>query len=171
MSLLVSFSKKADILSNNKLLIPNMGRNLRGKSLKVNKRAKSNAESNSTPVKVDTSCKRSHNEAAFAEQGGSAIKVKHHQGKQKLVSDRSKTARAEKPRQINVKMNYLLENTSGESTNYDRLENSLTCVTVCFGTPVLPADLFVLSPGYEVPPDLATVPPPFSMRSLRLRCP
>ena len=33
--------------------------------------------------------------------------------------------------------------------------------------PVLPADLFVLSPGYEVPPDLAT----FSMRGLRSRCP
>ena len=26
--------------------------------------------------------------------------------------------------------------------------------------PVLPADLFVPSPGYEVPSDLATVPPP-----------
>ena len=37
--------------------------------------------------------------------------------------------------------------------------------------PVLPADLFVLSPGYEVPPDLATVPPPFSMCSLCLWCP
>ena len=44
-------------------------------------------------------------------------------------------------------------------------------VTVCFGTPVLLADLFVLSPGYKVPPDLATVPPPFSMCGLRLRCP
>ena len=33
-------------------------------------------------------------------------------------------------------------------------------VTVCFGTPVLPADLFVLSPGYEVPLDLATIPRP-----------
>ena len=37
--------------------------------------------------------------------------------------------------------------------------------------PVLPADLFVLSPGYEVPPDLATVPPPLSMRGLRSWCP
>ena len=45
-------------------------------------------------------------------------------------------------------------------------------VTVCFGTPpVLPADLFVLSPGYEVPPDLATVPLPFSMRGLCSRFP
>ena len=33
--------------------------------------------------------------------------------------------------------------------------------------PLLPADLFVLSPGYKVLPDLATVPPPFSMHSLR----
>ena len=30
---------------------------------------------------------------------------------------------------------------------------------------------FVLSPGYKVPPDLATVPLPFSMRGLRLQCP
>ena len=37
--------------------------------------------------------------------------------------------------------------------------------------PVLPADLFVLSPGYKVPQDLATMPPPFSMRGLRLRWP
>ena len=42
---------------------------------------------------------------------------------------------------------------------------------VCFGTPVLLADLFVLSPGYQVPPDLATVPQPFSMRSLHSWCP
>ena len=33
--------------------------------------------------------------------------------------------------------------------------------------PMLPADLFVLSPGYEVQPDLATMPPPFGMRGLR----
>ena len=32
-------------------------------------------------------------------------------------------------------------------------------VTVCFGSPVPPADLSVLSLGYEVWPDLATVPP------------
>ena len=31
-------------------------------------------------------------------------------------------------------------------------------VTVCFGSPVPPADLIALSPGYRVPPDLATVP-------------
>ena len=37
--------------------------------------------------------------------------------------------------------------------------------------PVLPADLFVLSPGYKVLLDLATVPPPFSMRGLCSRCP
>ena len=37
--------------------------------------------------------------------------------------------------------------------------------------PVLLADLFVLSPGYKVPPDLATMPPPFSMRGLHSRCP
>ena len=37
--------------------------------------------------------------------------------------------------------------------------------------PVLPADLFVLSPGYKVLPDLATVSPPFSMCSLRSQCP
>ena len=42
------------------------------------------------------------------------------------------------------------------------------CVLV---PPVLPADLFVLSPGYKVLLVLATVPPPFSMRDLRLRCP
>ena len=36
---------------------------------------------------------------------------------------------------------------------------------------VFPADLFVPSPGYKVLPDLATVPPPFSMRSLHSRCP
>ena len=38
-------------------------------------------------------------------------------------------------------------------------------------TPVLLADLFVLSPGYKVPPDLATMPPPFSMCGLCSRCP
>ena len=37
--------------------------------------------------------------------------------------------------------------------------------------PVLPADLFVLSPGYEVLPDLATVPPPSSMHGLHSRFP
>ena len=37
--------------------------------------------------------------------------------------------------------------------------------------PVLPADLFVQSPGYEVLLDLATVPPPFSMCDLRSWCP
>ena len=42
-------------------------------------------------------------------------------------------------------------------------------VTVCFRTPMLLADLFVLSPGYEVPLDLATVPQPFSMHGLRSR--
>ena len=42
-----------------------------------------------------------------------------------------------------------------------------TCVTVCFGTPVPPADLFVLSPGYGVPPDLVTMPPSPSIYVLR----
>ena len=42
----------------------------------------------------------------------------------------------------------------------------ITCVTVCFGTPVLPADLSTLSPGYWVPLDLATVPTSLRMRSL-----
>ena len=37
--------------------------------------------------------------------------------------------------------------------------------------PMLLADLFVLSPGYKVPPDLATMPLPFSMRGLCLWCP
>ena len=37
--------------------------------------------------------------------------------------------------------------------------------------PMLPADLFVLSPGYKVLLDLATVPPPFSMCGLHSRCP
>ena len=38
-------------------------------------------------------------------------------------------------------------------------------VTVCFGIPVLPADLIALSPGYRVPPDLATIPyAPWHMR-------
>ena len=38
-------------------------------------------------------------------------------------------------------------------------------VTVCFGIPVPPADLIALSPGYRVPPDLATVPyVPWHMR-------
>ena len=36
---------------------------------------------------------------------------------------------------------------------------------------MLPADLFVLSPGYEVPPDLATMPPPFNMCGLHSWCP
>ena len=51
------------------------------------------------------------------------------------------------------------------------LYESHPCVTVCFGTPVLPADLFVLSPGYKVLPDLATVPQLFSMCCLHLWCP
>ena len=37
--------------------------------------------------------------------------------------------------------------------------------------PVLMADLFVLSPGYEVPPDLATMSPPFSKHVLRFAMP
>ena len=39
-------------------------------------------------------------------------------------------------------------------------------VTVCFGTPVLPADLSTLSPGYRVLPDLATMPTSLRMRGL-----
>ena len=34
-------------------------------------------------------------------------------------------------------------------------------------TPVPPADLIALSPGYRVPPDLATVPTPLGIRGLR----
>ena len=37
--------------------------------------------------------------------------------------------------------------------------------------PVLPADLFVPSPGYEVPPDLATVPRPLVYTFCSSRCP
>ena len=44
-------------------------------------------------------------------------------------------------------------------------------VTVCFGTPVLPADLSVLSPGCQVPPDLATMPTSLRTHGLRLRGP
>ena len=36
--------------------------------------------------------------------------------------------------------------------------------------PMLPADLFVPSPGYEVPPDLATVPRPLVYTFCGLRC-
>ena len=60
---------------------------------------------------------------------------------------------------------------TSESTCNNCGSRCMICVTVCFGTPVLLADLFVLSPGYEVPPDLATVPPPFSMCGLRSQCP
>ena len=48
---------------------------------------------------------------------------------------------------------------------------SVLYVTVCFGTPVLPADLFVPSPGYEVPPDLATVPRPLVYMFRGSQCP
>ena len=37
--------------------------------------------------------------------------------------------------------------------------------------PMLPADLFVLSPGYEVPADLATVPRPLVNTFCGSRCP
>ena len=45
------------------------------------------------------------------------------------------------------------------------------CHGVFLEPPVLPADLFVLSPGYKVLPDLATMPLPSSMRGLHSQCP
>ena len=56
--------------------------------------------------------------------------------------------------------------------NFITLRPQMVYVSQCvLEPPVPPADLFVPSPGYEVPPDLATVPPPFSMRGLRSFCP
>ena len=46
-------------------------------------------------------------------------------------------------------------------------DDSTKYVTVCFGTPVLPADLSALSPGYRVLPDLATMPTSLRMHGLR----
>ena len=53
----------------------------------------------------------------------------------------------------------------------NKLINPILYMSRCvLEPPVLPADLFVLSPGYEVPPDLATVPHPLVYTFCGSRC-
>ena len=53
-----------------------------------------------------------------------------------------------------------------------KFQSMLKHMSMCvLEPPVLPADLFVPSPGYEVPPDLATVPRPLVYTFCGSRCP
>ena len=69
---------------------------------------------------------------------------------------------------LDAKKYFVVMNGCSNCLDEDKIIHMSRCV---LEPPVLPADLFVPTPGYEAPPDLATILRPLVYTFSSLRCP